>query len=84
MPAALCVPIDPVRTRQIVLPPLANAIKFASAGSIALRVVYLDGKPRHASPLAIRVRDTGTGIPPDRQRRILAPHRASSGRAAAA
>ncbi len=53
---------------------LANAIKFTPADSVALRVVYLDGKPGHASSLAIEVRDTGIGIPPDRQRRIFEPY----------
>ncbi|RKT99877.1 histidine kinase [Burkholderia sp. Nafp2/4-1b] len=70
----LCVLIDPVRTRQIVLNLLVNAIKFTSAGSIALRIDYLDGKPDRAGSLVIEVRDTGIGIPPERQRRIFEPY----------
>lgn len=66
--------IDPVRTRQIVLNLLVNAIKFTSAGSIVLRVDYLDHKPKQAGSLAIEVRDTGIGIPPERQRRIFEPY----------
>ncbi|UIY58873.1 ATP-binding protein [Burkholderia cepacia] len=73
-PPGLCVLIDPVRTRQIVLNLLVNAIKFTSAGSVALRVDYLDGKPDHAGSLVIEVRDTGIGIPPERQRRIFEPY----------
>ncbi|MCW3660519.1 cable pilus system hybrid histidine kinase CblT [Burkholderia cenocepacia] len=73
-PPALCVLIDPVRTRQIVLNLLVNAIKFTSAGSIALRVEYLDGKPDRAGSLVLEVRDTGIGIPPERQRRIFEPY----------
>ncbi|MGS0896107.1 ATP-binding protein [Burkholderia stagnalis] len=73
-PPGLCVLIDPVRTRQIVLNLLVNAIKFTSAGSIALRVDYLDGKPGQAGSLVLEVRDTGIGIPPERQRRIFEPY----------
>ncbi|KFG95071.1 histidine kinase [Burkholderia paludis] len=73
-PPGLRVLIDPVRTRQIVLNLLVNAIKFTSAGSIALRVDYLDGKPERAGSLVIEVRDTGIGIPPERQRSIFEPY----------
>jgi len=73
-PTDLHLPIDPVRTRQIVLNLLVNAIKFTSAGSITLRVDYLDNKPKQAGSLVIEVRDTGIGIPPERQRRIFDPY----------
>lgn len=73
-PPDLHLPIDPVRTRQIVLNLLVNAIKFTSAGSIALRVDYLDNRPKQAGSLVIEVRDTGIGIPPERQRRIFDPY----------
>ncbi|WP_126284144.1 ATP-binding protein [Burkholderia stagnalis] len=73
-PPGLCVLIDPVRTRQIVLNLLVNAIKFTSAGAIVLRVDYLDGKPGRAGSLVIEVRDTGIGIPPERQRHIFEPY----------
>ena len=70
----LCVLIDPARTRQIVLNLLVNAIKFTSAGSIALRVDYLDVKPDQLGSLVIEVRDTGIGISPESQRRIFEPY----------
>ncbi|WDR86013.1 ATP-binding protein [Burkholderia ambifaria] len=73
-PPGLSVLIDPVRTRQIVLNLLVNAIKFTSAGSIALRVDYLEGTPDRAGSLVIEVRDTGIGIPPERQRGIFEPY----------
>ncbi|MCA8091847.1 transporter substrate-binding domain-containing protein [Burkholderia anthina] len=73
-PTDLRVLIDPLRTRQIVLNLLVNAIKFTSAGSIALRVDYLDDKPGRAGSLVIEVCDTGVGIPPEFQRRIFAPY----------
>jgi len=73
-PADLCVLIDPVRTRQVLLNLLVNAIKFTSSGSIVLRVDYLDGKLGRAGSLVIEVCDTGIGIPPERQRLIFEPY----------
>lgn len=73
-PPGLHVLIDPVRTRQIVLNLLVNALKFTSAGSIALRVDYLEGKPDRTGSLVIEVRDTGIGIPPRHQRTIFEPY----------
>ena len=74
-PPGLCILIDPVRTRQIVLNLLVNAIKFTSTGSIALRVDYLEGKQDRTGSLVIEVRDTGIGIPPQHQRAIFEPYR---------
>ena len=68
-PPNLCVLIDPIRTRQIVL-----KIKFTSAGSVTLRADYLEGNPNRGGSLTIEVRDTGIGIPPERQRRIFEPY----------
>ncbi|MDN7452292.1 ATP-binding protein [Burkholderia cenocepacia] len=73
-PPELCVLIDPVRTRQIVLNLLVNAIKFTSAGSVGLRIDHREGKPGRAGSLVIEVRDTGVGIPPERQRHIFEPY----------
>ncbi|KVG53495.1 ATP-binding protein [Burkholderia territorii] len=73
-PPELCVLIDPIRTRQIALNLLVNAIKFTSAGSIVLRVDFLEGKKERAGSLVIEVRDTGIGIPHERQRRIFEPY----------
>ncbi|MDN7646204.1 MULTISPECIES: ATP-binding protein [Burkholderia] len=73
-PPCLCVLIDPVRTRQIVLNLLVNAIKFTSAGSVTLRVDYLESKRDRAGSLMLEVRDTGVGIAPEYQRRIFEPY----------
>jgi signal transduction histidine kinase/ActR/RegA family two-component response regulator len=61
---------DEGRLRQILLNLLNNAIKFTSAGSIAVGVVRdddLDGDPR----VRVSVRDTGIGIPADRLDRLF-------------
>ncbi|WP_175673297.1 ATP-binding protein [Burkholderia ambifaria] len=73
-PPAMCVLIDPVRTRQIVLNLLVNAIKFTAAGSIALRVDYLENELGRVGSLVLEVHDTGIGIAPERQRRIFEPY----------
>lgn len=68
------VEIDPMRVRQIVLNLLVNAIKFTEAGKVVLRVDYLPGKRRGTGTLVLEIRDTGMGIPPDRQRHIFEPY----------
>ena len=61
---------DPGRLRQILLNLLGNAIKFTDRGEVVLRVTST------AAPLGVvlhfSLRDTGIGIPLDRQRSIFA------------
>jgi signal transduction histidine kinase/DNA-binding response OmpR family regulator len=61
---------DPGRLRQILVNLLGNAIKFTPQGEVLLRVT-----PEVATPqdvvLHFSVRDTGVGIPLDRQQRIF-------------
>ena len=63
---------DPLRFRQILLNLLDNAIKFTPRGSVTLFLRWTPpaagGAPGH---LAVRVHDTGIGIPPDKQRNIF-------------
>ncbi|WP_244135322.1 MULTISPECIES: ATP-binding protein [unclassified Burkholderia] len=73
-PTGLTLLIDPVRTRQIVLNLLVNAIKFTSNGSVGLRVDYLEGNTGISDTFVLEVHDTGIGIPPERQRRIFEPY----------
>ncbi|MGH9618774.1 MAG: response regulator [Bryobacteraceae bacterium] len=57
---------DPVRLRQVLTNLLGNALKFTSEGEISLRVTEearFPGKTR----LRFTVRDTGIGIPSDKQ-----------------
>lgn len=63
---------DPGRIRQVLLNLAENAIKFTDAGSIdiSLDIARLDAT---AMTLHISVKDTGIGIPKDRQRQIFQP-----------
>ena len=57
--------LDPVRLRQVLVNLLGNAIKFTISGSITLEIQRLG----HA--LRFAVRDTGIGIPQDKQALIF-------------
>ncbi|WP_413576985.1 ATP-binding protein [Bdellovibrio sp. HCB290] len=55
---------DPTRLRQILFNLIGNAIKFTQSGEIAVSVDFDD---EAKSCLRFRIRDTGTGIPTDKQ-----------------
>ena len=58
---------DAGRLRQVLLNVLGNAVKFTTEGEVVLRV---DGRGRSAearATLHFSVRDTGIGIPPEKQ-----------------
>jgi signal transduction histidine kinase len=57
---------DRQRVRQVILALLSNAVKYTDEGSIRLLVSCDDGH------VTISVHDTGIGIPPEEQNRILA------------
>ncbi len=61
---------DPARLRQILANLLRNAVKFTSAGSIALRVEPASGS---STRLVFEVADSGVGIPAKDLERIFAP-----------
>jgi signal transduction histidine kinase/DNA-binding LacI/PurR family transcriptional regulator/AraC-like DNA-binding protein len=68
LPARLpVIQADPTRLRQIVLNLLSNANKFTEAGEIVLGAEVV---PPH---LHLWVKDTGQGIPIDRQERVFEP-----------
>ncbi len=68
---------DPDRLTQVLLNLLSNAVKFTPAeGHIAVTV------ERDGAMVAVRVTDTGIGIPPDRLESIFEPFvQVSAGRA---
>ena len=57
---------DPGRVRQVVLNLAGNSIKFTEKGDVSIRVQKLSEDDASAM-LRISVRDTGIGIPPERQ-----------------
>ncbi len=57
---------DPGRVRQVLLNLAGNAIKFTAAGSVSLRAT-LDSVEDHSAFVRFTVRDTGIGIPRDKQ-----------------
>ncbi|MCO5209257.1 MAG: ATP-binding protein [Caldilinea sp.] len=61
---------DETRLSQVLINLLSNAVKFTDAGSVTVRVSVEPGtKSKHE--IAIDVRDTGLGIPVDRQDRLF-------------
>jgi signal transduction histidine kinase/two-component SAPR family response regulator len=63
---------DADRIRQILVNLVSNAIKFTETGSVAVRVTA-DEKTEADVLLRFAVRDTGIGIPSDRQQRLFRP-----------
>jgi signal transduction histidine kinase/DNA-binding response OmpR family regulator len=63
---------DSHRLRQVVVNLVSNAVKFTSAGEVALRVRTdtLEGNQRL---IQFTVADTGIGIPPEKQKMIFEP-----------
>ena len=57
---------DAGRLRQILVNLVGNAIKFTPEGEVAVRVEYRS-RARGAAELEFRVKDTGIGIPRERQ-----------------
>lgn len=61
---------DPARIRQIVINLVGNALKFTTEGSVSLRATLLKTLEGGVK-LEIRVRDTGIGIPKERQQKVF-------------
>ncbi len=61
---------DPVRLRQVILNLVGNAIKFTSTGGVTISVRR---EPSSGEDMLVRftVKDTGIGIPAERQREIF-------------
>lgn len=65
---------DEARLRQVLINLIDNAIKFTQDGSISI-VVDADG----GAPTALRVEDTGVGIPPEHLAAIFSPFEQDEG-----
>ena len=63
---------DPARIRQVLVNYLGNAIKFSSAGPVAVRVHLLDETATHAT-IRLEVQDHGIGIEQGKQATLFEP-----------
>jgi signal transduction histidine kinase/ActR/RegA family two-component response regulator len=61
---------DPTRIRQILINMVGNALKFTEHGSVTIRVECISGA-NNIEAVRIGVRDTGIGIPKERQGSIF-------------
>ena len=61
---------DPSRLRQILTNLLGNSIKFTERGEVEL-VVYVEGREESMATIRFAVRDTGIGIPREKQSLIF-------------
>ncbi|MFO7600055.1 MAG: response regulator, partial [Candidatus Desulfacyla sp.] len=61
---------DPVRVRQVLVNLIGNAVKFTHEGEIVLEVKARESDG-HDVEVVFSVRDTGIGIPKDKQRMIF-------------
>jgi len=64
---------DGTRLRQILVNLIGNAIKFTARGEVEVRVTAEPTPGDEPPRLAVLVRDTGEGIPPDRISRLFRP-----------
>jgi two-component system, sensor histidine kinase and response regulator len=61
---------DPVRVRQVLINLVGNAVKFTARGEVNVAVTRESAAPP-AVTLRFTVRDTGIGIPPEKQKLIF-------------
>jgi CheY-like chemotaxis protein/signal transduction histidine kinase len=66
---------DSQRLRQVLRNLLSNALKFTMQGKVSLKIFTRAG----TGDIAFAVRDTGIGIPPDKQEIIFEPFRQADG-----
>jgi len=80
--APLCLLGDPTRIRQVLINLVGNAIKFTEKGGVTIMVStsllkeiesQSSGNKASRVDLAISIKDTGIGIPPEKQKLLFTP-----------
>jgi PAS domain S-box-containing protein len=61
---------DPLRTRQVIMNLVSNALKFTQSGEICISV-EVKGRDADSMELLFCVRDTGIGIPPELREKLF-------------
>jgi two-component system, sensor histidine kinase and response regulator len=69
---------DPLRLRQVLVNLLSNAIKFTERGGVDVRVT-VKSQDEERAQILVSVKDTGVGIPKDKQELIFAPFSQADG-----
>jgi two-component system sensor histidine kinase/response regulator len=64
---------DPGRLRQILLNLGGNAVKFTDAGEVSINVTVAERDAESGTLVRFEIRDTGIGIPADRQNLLFQP-----------
>jgi signal transduction histidine kinase/CheY-like chemotaxis protein len=64
---------DPTRLRQVLVNLVGNAVKFTSAGEVAVSARLREQRADGALVVRFEVRDTGVGIAPHEQARLFEP-----------
>ena len=70
---------DPLRLRQVLVNLVGNAIKFTEHGEVVARVERAGSSENGRVGLRFDVRDTGIGIPPEKQQAIFSPFEQADG-----
>ena len=69
------VQVDRQRIRQLLFNLIGNAVKFTELGEIRLKIAFqkTDGQETGTGTLTLAVADTGCGITPENQQRLMQP-----------